>query len=176
MKKSILLAIFLIIMILPGCVFNKPEYIKNATKPNNSFYTKEVYSKLKHNEEFTLELFNPNLYKYYAIDKEDSDILLSFIESLTAENYLSSEDNAEDETDADETSNNSLKDLLPKYKLSITFDNSKFIINVYSKELVTLYPWDGVYEEDIISLKNVSDHANIYEFCHYIENKQQGAR
>ena len=160
MKKLNFLSLLLIILLLPGCVFNQPEYIKNDTKPNNYYYTNEIYGKLKNNEEFTLELFNTDVYKYYDVDKEDCDIIQSLIESLHSENYHDSL--TEDE-----------KNLLPKYKLTIKFDNSKFVINVYNKNLATIYPWDGVFSEDIISFENVSQHSNLYEFCYYVENKHR---
>lgn len=160
MRKLKFLSFLLVILLLPGCVFDEPEYIKNNTKPNNYFYTNEIYGKLKKNENFSLELFNSDLYKYYEVDTDDHDILLSFIESLRSENY-------HDELTSEQ------KDLLPKYKLIIKFDNSKFIINIFNDNLATIYPWDGVYSEDVISFEGMSDNSNLFEFCHYVENKHR---
>lgn len=157
MRKLNLCCLLLIIFLLPGCTFNKPEYIKNDTKPSNSFYTNEIYSKLKIEEEFTLEVFNCDLYKYYEVKKDDLDIIQDFIESLHTENFH--EEFSEDQ-----------KNLIPKYKMILTFKNSKFIFNIFDNNLCTIYPWDGVFKEDIISFENVPKHSNLYEFCIYIEN------
>lgn len=158
MKKLRILSLFLIILILPGCAFNEPEYIKNSTKPNNYFYTNEIYAKLKNNEKFTLEVFDTDVYKYYPVPEDDYDVILSFIESMHSENY-------HDELTEDQ------KKLIPIYKINIKFDNSKFVMNIYNSNLATIYPWDGVFTEDIVSFENVPSHFNPYEFCLYVENK-----
>ena len=44
-------------------------------------------------------------------------------------------------------------------------------INVYDKNTVTLFPWDGNLQEDIITMDNVPARDNIYSFCVYIINK-----
>ena len=61
-----------------------------------------------------------------------------------------------------------------KYKLIIQFDdnsNDKYVINVYDKNTVTLFPWDGNLQEDMITMDNVPARNNIYSFCVYIINK-----
>ena len=67
-----------------------------------------------------------------------------------------------------------MDDAKVKYKLIIQFDdnsNDKYVINVYDKNTVTLFPWDGNLQEDIITMDNVPARDNIYSFCVYIINK-----
>ena len=67
-----------------------------------------------------------------------------------------------------------MDDAKVKYKLIIQFDdksNDKYVINVYDKNTVKLFPWDGNLKEDIINMDNVPARDNIYSFCEYIINK-----
>lgn len=155
MKYFKLIIITLLIVSLQGCVFNNPRYINLNSKPNDYYYSNLVYKNLKENKNFTLKVFDCAFYKYYTVDEEDLDILLSFFESLNIDNYL---------TELDIQNN-------PKYELIIEFDNEKFLFNVYDNNSVTLYPWDGNYHEDMISMEGVSPYNNLYSFCTYVINK-----
>lgn len=161
MKKLKLLIIFLVICMLQGCSFNDPKYIHFGSKTDSAFYTKEVYSKILNNENFTMVLFNNNLYKNISIDSSENDVIKNFISSLSENNYP-------DEKVPDETE---------PYEIRIEFtDGSKYVINVYNNELVSLYPWDGNYEEDVISMEGVPIHYNLYDFCIHIENQNKSLK
>lgn len=63
----------------------------------------------------------------------------------------------------------SLKDQPPKYKLFINFKkNKKYVIDIYSEIYVTVYPWDGVYEKDYLTMENTYTSYNLYYLCEYI--------
>ena len=130
----------------------KPIISKNI---NRHF---KIYEKIKNNESYSLKVFDVNFYEYHEVSEKDEDILPSFLESLNNDNYVS-ELNLEDEK--------------VKYKLIIEFDydNSKYVINVYDKNSITLFPWDGNLEEDMINMTDVPIRNNIYSFCVYIINK-----
>lgn len=159
MKYLKLLCILLLVTLLSGCVFSDPKYINLRSKPNLYYYSNEVYEKVKNNESFSLKVFDVNFYEYHDVSKEDLDILPSFLESLNNDNYVSelNVDNAK-----------------VKYKLIIQFNNDindKYVINVYDKNSVSLFPWDGNLQEDIITMDDVPIRNNIYSFCVYIINK-----
>ena len=59
----------------------------------------------------------------------------------------------------------------PRYELSIEFKDAKYVINAYSKDMISLYPWDGNLKEDTINMTGVSARNNIYDFCVYVINK-----
>ena len=106
-----------------------------------------------------MEVFDCNFYEYYTVNDEDMDIVPLFFESLNNDNYI-----AEYPED--------IKN--PKYKLIITFTDSKdskYVINIYNKNFVTLFPWDGNFIEDMITMNGVSEYNNLYSFCKYIINK-----
>ncbi len=159
MKK--LLSIFLVIMVtylFASCTFNESQYIRPSSKPKVDYYTSEIKDKINENEEYTIRIFDLNLYKYYEVDKKEHSIIPEFIDSLNNDSY-----NAE------------LQDgLIPEYKIIIEFSNSKYVINVFNDKLISIYPWDGVYKEDIISMDDVPDYYNLYMYCEYIKKVSSG--
>lgn len=156
MKYIKLLLVFTIITMLPSCAFNDSKYISlKSNKPTPYYYSSELYSKVKTDSNFTLEVFDRDVYKHYEVGKEDMDIVISFLESLNNDNYVS------------DTSNLGT----PRYKLIINLNTSKYIINAYSIDKVSINPWDGVFAEDVIKMDGVAPRNNIYSFCKYIINK-----
>ena len=140
-----------------GCSFNNPKYINLKKKESINYYSNEVYSKILNNEKYTLTMFDTDVSKNTTIDEEEKIIIENFLSSLTSSNYLKESD-----------------DILNKetFHLIIKFsDNSKYIFNIYDENLVAVYPWDGVFSEDIITSDNVPLRYNLYDFCTHIKNK-----
>ncbi|ATD55468.1 DUF4883 family protein [Clostridium chauvoei] len=153
-----LIIILLFICILPGCSLAGPEYINAKNKPTPYFYTEEIYTKLVNKESYTLKIFDLNVYKYYDVNPEEHSILLEFIESLKESSY-------------DTTLEENIK---PRYKLIIEFENAKYVINAFNDKQISVYPWDGIYKEDIITMEDVPAYYNLYKFCEYIEKISRG--
>lgn len=159
MKKFITIILLIITSInFTGCSLNTAQYIRPKSKPSENYYTNEIQNKIDENLEYTLRIFDMDYYKYYEVSKEEHSILPEFIDSLSAENY----------------SANLESDLEHKYKLIIEFPDSKYIINIYNNNLISIYPWDGVFEEDIITMDGVSDYYNLYKFCEYAKKVSNG--
>ena len=160
MKKIFSLTLVILSSYLfTSCTFNKAQYIKPGTKPKSNYYIEEIKNKLNENEKYTLKIFDLNLYKYYDVDSTEHSIIPEFIDDLKTENYLS------------EFENNKIE---PQYKIIIEFSNQKYIINAYNDSLISIYPWDGVYSEDIISMEGIPDYYNLYKFCEYIKKISNG--
>lgn len=159
MKYLKLILVLMIVCIIPSCTLaQNPEYISLKTKPTTNFYTNEIYSKLSKDEPFTLKVFDMNVYKYFNVNTEEHSIVLEFIENLKPTNF-----NIE-----------IAPEITPRYKLIIEFEDSKFIINAYSDKEISIYPWDGTFPEDTISMEGIPDYYNIYKFCEYITKISQG--
>ncbi|MPQ44121.1 DUF4883 family protein, partial [Clostridium tarantellae] len=43
--------------------------------------------------------------------------------------------------------------------------------DVYGDNLICIYPWDGIYTKDYISLKNIPNAFKLEQFCKYIFEK-----
>ena len=157
MKRFTIYTFLILSLLLQGCSFNDPKYINFSKKSSPDFYTKEIYSKLLNDEEYSIELFNTNFYKNVPINKEeDNDIIENFIRSLSKDNYKT------DWTIPEEKE---------PYQLKITFDDSKYVIKIYSNSIVTVSPWDGIYPEDIINIEDVPNRYNLFDFCSHIEHE-----
>ena len=156
MKYIKFIILILLISLLPSCTFNDPKYLNLKEKPNIYYYSNEVYKNLKKDKKFTLKVFDVNYYQEYIVSPEDYDILLSFLESLNMDNYNNDID---------------ISEKTIAYKLIVEFEDSKYLFNAYDNNTVTLFPWDGNLEEDMITMTDVSEHNNIYSFCLYVINK-----
>ena len=83
MKRFTIYTFLILSLLLQGCSFNDPKYINFSKKSSPDFYTKEIYSKLLNDEEYSIELFNTNFYKNVPINKEeDNDIIENFIRCI----------------------------------------------------------------------------------------------
>lgn len=157
MKFRKLLLLFIISLLLISCS-SDPRYINFKTKPNNNYYTNELYKKLKNNEDVSIRIFDNNSYEYYEVEEKEEIFLPDFITFL--------------DTDYFGVEIPSNKD--PRYKLIISFADTQYGINIYDDKLITVYPWDGVFPSDTISMEKVPVYYNLYEFCDYTTKKALG--
>lgn len=149
--------LLIIILILQGCAFDDPMYIHFEKKNSPNYYLTEIASNLGNSTPYTLELFDTNLYKTIPIAEDEGKIIKNFIQNLTSDSYETTNEIPEKEV----------------YQLRITFDNGEnYIFKIYNESIVTVYPWDGIFSEDIVDMKNVPQRYNLYDFCTYIKNKQ----
>lgn len=155
MKRLKFIMLLFLIIILQGCGLDDPKYIHLKNKDTSNFYTNEVYEKILNDEDFSLDVFNTNMYKKIPVSDIENKIIENFINSLSIEDYKEGDIPTE----------------IEPYQIRINFSDAKYIIKVYNSNLVTLYPWDGNFEEDIISMDNVPIHYNLHDFCKYIENE-----
>ena len=158
MKSKKLIIFMILSLFLIGCDINNPKYINLKKKESINYYSNEIYFKILNNEDYTLTMFDTDVSKNTLIDKEEQVIIENFLSSLTSSNYLKN---------SDDISNKEA------FHLIIEFDDSKYIFNVYDENLVTVYPWDGVFPEDIITSENVPLRYNLYDFCNHIKNRSK---
>ena len=158
MKSKKLIIFIILSLFLIGCDINNPKYINLKKKESINYYSNEIHFKILNNEDYTLTMFDTDVSKNTLIDKEEQVIIENFLSSLTSSNYLKN---------SDDISNKEA------FHLIIEFDDSKYIFNVYDENLVTVYPWDGVFPEDIITSENVPLRYNLYDFCNHIKNRSK---
>ena len=151
---NLLCVSILLIFSLTGCAYDDPKYIHFEKKPSNNAYTTEIAENLSLKTPYSIELFNTDLYKTFPLTDEEKKILINFIKSTTIDNF----------NDYEKIS------LVEVYQLRITFDNGdKYIIKVYNDNLISVNPYDGIFNEDIINMNNIPIHYNLYDFCIYTE-------
>lgn len=155
MKKLIIIFLTLLLLFsLNGCALQDSRYINFSMKPNNHYYTDELQNKILNNEKFTLYVFDTNLYKEIEVPNEENLILEDFLSSIIDDNY--SDEKIE---------------IKEPYRIKVVFDNDKYLIKIFNDSIVSISPWDGKYNEDIISIKDFPLRYNLFDFCNHIANK-----
>lgn len=155
MKRFISIVITLLLLFtLTSCGVENPKYINFSTKPNNHYYTDQLENKILTDENFTLYVFDTNLYKEIEVSKEENPILKNFISSLSLDNYFDNE-----------IKNKEI------YRIKVVFNDDKYLISIFDNSTVSIFPWDGNYKEDIISIKDLPLRYNLLDFCNHICNK-----
>lgn len=158
MKKILkVLSLLLCLSLLQGCSYEKPEYIHFEKKPSLNFYTNEINNKILKGKNYSIEIFDTNISKTTKIDDSEKVIIEDLINSLNNDSYKKVK---------------KIKELEP-YQIKVKFNdkNDKYVINVYNNEYITISPWDGIFEMDYISMENVPERYNLYNFCEYIKNR-----
>lgn len=156
MKKiSCIFVILLLFTNLIGCNLRNYQYINFSVKPNNHYYIDEIKNKILNNKKFTLYVFDSNLYKEIEVPAGENSIFEDFISSLTDENYSTEEVNIKE-----------------PFRIRLYFnDNDQYFVKVFNDSIISIAPWDGIFNEDIISMKNLPLRYNLFDFCNHIANK-----
>ena len=155
LKRLNLFFLTLILMLsLNGCTVKNVQYINFSTKPNNHYYTDELKNRILNNENFTLSVFDTNLYKEIDVPIDENPIIENFISSLVNDNYSAEP-----------------IDVKESFRIKIVFSDNKYLIKIFNDSIISISPWDGNYKEDIISIKDLPLRYNLFDFCNHIANK-----
>lgn len=151
---------FFIILIFPilvmGC--NKNISIKNPItyKPSLNFYTENLIKTLKSNKNFEISIFYPKTGKNKSIPQEYIQKFNLFIESLKSNYFIDPN-----------TINLNTKN--PEYRLTIFInDKESFVINILNNNFLTIHPWDGLFEADLIDISKLQDGINLYNIVDFL--------
>jgi hypothetical protein len=154
MKKliSIVLILLFTLLSLGGCKINSDELPFAHKKPSNFYYTNLLAKDLINLSSLKGSMYELNLHKEKPIDSEGFESVVTFFKSLSSKNFINKPD--------DLPTN-------PQFKVFLTTENEKFVINVYNEKYISIHPWEGIYQEDYIELSNIKLRYNIYELCKY---------
>lgn len=153
MKKfSILFLFFICITVISGCGIKASDIPFEIKKPNNYFYTNQIIQSIGTGENIKGTLFEFNLHKEKELPKEGVENIMGFFKSLKNINFISKPQDLPDK---------------PQYKLYITTNNEKFVLNVYNEKYLSIHPWDGVYSEDYIDMTEIYTLYNLHGLCKY---------
>lgn len=101
-------------------------------------------------KKYSIFLLDTSFYKKETLDKAESDVIKGFLSTITNKNFISKPKNLPEK---------------PQYKLYFTFNNKKFVSEIYNEKFISIYPWDGDYERDYINMENIPNAYNLYGFC-----------
>jgi hypothetical protein len=144
----------LLLFSLTSCSIENPKYINFSTKPNNHYYTDQLENKILMDDNFTLYVFDTNLYKEIEVSKDENLIIKNFLSSVVSENYTDNEINSKE-----------------IYRIKVVFSDDKYLIKVFDNSTISISPWDGNYKEDVVLIKDLPLRYNLLDFCNHVANK-----
>lgn len=161
-KKLLILLIILIIPLsLTSCNIKIGKYTINnfqvtKQKPITSYYTEELSKKIYAGNSFKAVMLDMNLYKEINLSQADLETVKNFFTDLKKSNFL---ENYKDFKNK------------PVYKLFLSFDKDKYVINIYNEKYIAVYPWDGDYPMDFIDTENIQPLYSLFGLCKYLMPK-----
>jgi hypothetical protein len=157
LKKILLFlnTLFIITILFVGCNYNFSSINFQKTKPNNFYYTNVLAKDLTLESSYKCIILNTNFYSEKELSKENTDTIKAMLKSLNKNNFISKP------TDLPAK---------PNYKIFLTFNKDKFIINVYNEKYLCIYPWDGSFPMDYIDMTGIPASQNLYSLAKYIFN------
>lgn len=163
-KKLYTISLLLsIIFIFSGCKFNVGSYsVENFSvtkkKPYNFYYTNLLAKNLTLETNYKINVIDTNFYKDIKFSSEDISTVKTFINALRKDNFLN-----EKPADLPEK---------PYYKIFLSFNKEKYVMNVYNEKYISIYPYDGSYPMDFLNIDGIYASCNIYSLCKYLIPKK----
>lgn len=156
MKKG---SLIILILILICSIFISLRMYLNQKKPSNYYYTNLLAKNIALGSKYNIQVLDTNFYKTEALSSEDIQIVKSFLNSLRKANFIEKPVSLNKK---------------PEYKIFFTFSetNEKYIINVFSKELISVQPWDGEFTMDYITMSGIPLRYNLYSLSKYAFAKE----
>jgi hypothetical protein len=157
-KKLYIILLLLLPLVFTGCSIKLGNYtINNFTvvkkKPNNLYYTNNLARDLTLEDSVKIRLLDTNFYKEKDLAKEDIDTVKNFVKALRKTNFIEKPEQLPEK---------------PAYKLYLTFNKEKYVIDVYTEKYISVYPWDGSFNMDYIDMEGIQPLYNIFGLCKYL--------
>lgn len=157
MKKILFTILIFMTMLFQGCSIKSYQYINLRSKPSINYYTSQLKKDLDKAEDFSLSVFDLNFYKNVQVGEEDKKAFKNFLKSIKDDNFIN------------ETIEKDKKCL---YRVFVNIDDDKYLLKVYADYYITLSPWDGSFNEDVINEASLPLGYKLDTFCKYILEKQ----
>lgn len=146
MKYKLFLVI-LSILILSSCSLIKGNDSRLDTNTSVLLHTFSVDSNYK------IVLLEVNFHKTRLLTETEAQDITEFFKYLGIKNFLS-----KPMPDAPAE---------PQFKYFISFNSSKYVMEVYNSNFVKLYPWDGTGTADYIKMNSIPKAYNLYSLGKY---------
>ena len=133
-------------------LFTSCSYLSESKKTNN-YYTSNLIGLINTEDDYMCSIFDMNLYKEKDLNVDDFYILGNFTKALNEKSFTKKPNDLDGKS---------------AYKMILTFNKDKYVINVYNSKYVTIHPWDGNEEMDYIDMSNIPLSYNLFYLCNYI--------
>jgi hypothetical protein len=148
-------ALLIIAILFVGCNYNFSNINFKRSKPNNFYYTNILAKDLTLESSYKCTILNTNFYSEKKLSKENVYTIKSMLRSLNKNNFITKPADLPNK---------------PTYKIFLTFNKEKFVINVYNEKFICIYPWDGDFPMDYIDMTGIPVSQNLYKLAKYIFN------
>lgn len=151
MKK--LSIIFIIVFLFTGCTNYSNIVELNHKKPNNFYYTEILLKNLTSEKAEKCTIVETNFHKEKQLNNGNISDITKMLQSLDNKDFISVP-----------------KDLpaKPIYKIIFSFHDQKLLINIYNEKYISVYPWDGNYKMDYISVSKIPLSLNPCNLGNYV--------
>lgn len=159
MFKKLVLFVTIIIFPLITISCNK-NFIQNISapikisKPSKNFYTNSLINSIKNSQNIQISILYSKTGKNKILPDEYMESFNLFLSSIKRDFFV-------------ENFSQNAKE--PEYKLTISLDNkNSFIINIFDEDIISIHPWDGIYEPDAIDISSLNSKVNIFNIVDFI--------
>ena len=158
-KLTAIILILFITLGLTGCSSDL-KFIFKKEKLSYNFYTDQLINSYIKNPPLEVYVFDVNMYKQINLSQDQNFDILKFVNSLKPE-YCNPD------------IKNSIEDKKSIYKVFISFADTKYAINIYDENYISISPWDGSLDKDYVDMKDIPLSLNLYGLCkYYVENNR----
>lgn len=139
--------ILLICFAASGC-----SSLFNQEKPYTFYYTNMLSKNFHTEKQIKASLIDTSYYKNHNLSSSEIKDFYNFFEALQKHNYIKRPKGLP---------------VKPIYRMFFTFSKDKYILDVYNEKYISIYPWDGTYEKDFLSISDIPASINPYNLCKY---------
>jgi len=147
-KTSLLIIIFIFSVIAISCT------IPAKNKSSNYYYTSKLLQKLNEDKKIEIKVLNMSYYKVKLLSSEEVGTVLNYLKSVSKGDFIKS----------------SKTEIKPIYRLYISFKDETYVIDIFNKEDISIFPYDGNFQQDDIKMNSKYKCYNLYYLCKNIFN------
>lgn len=139
--------IILICLAVSGC-----SSLFNQKKPYTFYYTNMLSKDFHTEKQIKASLIDTSYYKNHNLSSDEIKDFYNFFEALKKHNYIKRPKGLP---------------VKPIYRMFFTFSKDKYVLDVYNEKYISIYPWDGTYEKDFLTISDIPASINPYNLCKY---------
>ncbi|MGL5575717.1 MAG: DUF4883 family protein, partial [Sarcina sp.] len=99
-----------------------------------------------------IKLIENKFYKEVILDKTTSKLIVDMINTLDKSKFTNPIEN----------------NIECLFKLHIENNSNKYVIDVYGNDIISIYPWDGIYEKDFLDISDLPLSLKAESICNFI--------
>ncbi|WP_234121496.1 DUF4883 family protein [Clostridium hydrogenum] len=149
LKKLLAATLIITCLFTTGCTSID---LLHKTKPCAFYYTNCLLKSFHTEKNVKASLIDTSYYKNHDLTLDEINQTMDFLNKLSKNNFIKKPTNLPSK---------------PLYRMFYSFSNAKYVIDVFNKDYISIYPWDGDFEKDYLNISNIPASCNLYNLCEY---------